>query len=154
PIHDGGIVVKDGMIHEIGRFADLSKSGLEVHHIETPVVALPGLIDCHTHLCYAGSRAHDYALRLEGKSYQEIAKSGGGILDTVAKTRAASTTELKNLLLQRTQRLLKLGITTCEVKSGYGLSIAEEIRHLQIISEVANLQPVTLISTCLAAHMR
>ena len=79
-------------------------------------MALPGFIDCHTHICFAGSRAADYAQRVCGKTYQEIAKNGGGILDTVAKTRAATTEELIALTLQRCRRLSQIGITTSKSK--------------------------------------
>lgn len=140
-------------IIEIGPFERLRKQYSRCHFLDFPAVALPGWIDSHTHLCFAGSRAADYALRLKGKSYQEIAAAGGGILDTVARTRAASKEELLQLTIQRAKKQLRFGITTCEVKSGYGLSVEEEVKMLEVIREASRWQPIELIPTCLAAHV-
>ena len=157
-VPEAGIVQRDGKILEVGIFKELcikySSVDSEIQFIESDAVALPGLIDPHTHLCWAGSRENDYSLRLEGKSYPEIAKCGGGIWDTVTKTRSASTEELKNLLLQRAHRQLKNGITTCEVKSGYALHPAGEIRLLEIIHSAGAEIALDLIPTCLAAHIK
>ncbi|MBA2727500.1 MAG: imidazolonepropionase [Parachlamydiaceae bacterium] len=153
-ISNGAIAVNNGLITDIGEYDRLKCKFSKQHFIDKPAVALPGFIDSHTHLVFAGSRASDYALRVSGRSYLEIAKNGGGILDTVSKTRAATKDELIALTLQRCQRLIKLGISTCEVKSGYGLSVVEEIKILEVVAAVNRLQPVTLIPTCLAAHTR
>jgi imidazolonepropionase len=153
-IDNGAIAVTDGLISAVGKFDELKHNYSNIQKIDSPAVALPGFIDCHTHICFAGSRAGDYALRLTGMSYQEIAKRGGGILDTVKKTRAASSKELIELTCQRAKRLMQLGITTCEVKSGYGLSVAEELSHLKVIQSAAKLSSISLIPTCLAAHTR
>jgi len=112
------------------------------------------MIDPHTHICWAGSRAKDYSLRLAGKSYLEIAQSGGGIGDTVAKTRAASPAELEALLTERATAHLLNGITTIEVKSGYCLSTEGEIKMLEVLQKVNQKLPVDLIATCLAAHIK
>lgn len=152
-VENGGVVVEEGIIKEIGQYNELKKKKIPHDEIPYPAVLLPGLIDAHTHICFAGSRAKDYALRVSGVSYQEIAQQGGGIIDTVRKTRAASQDELTSLMLERTKRLLKNGVTTCEVKSGYGLTFEDEIKMLEVIGRLGQMQPVTLVSTCLAAHI-
>lgn len=152
--HNAGVLVDEGKILEIGDFRILSKQTDEIEVIPFKAVGLPGFIDAHTHLCFAGSRAGDYEKRLSGITYQEIAAQGGGILDTVRQTRSASKQELVRLMLGRTAQLLKQGVTTCEVKSGYGLSINEEIKILEAIKEAGAKQPVQLIPTCLAAHTK
>lgn len=157
-IEAGGIVHRNGRILEVGRFEDLKSrydsDTSEIQYIDFDSIAIPGLIDPHTHICWAGTREADYALRLEGKSYSEIAQTGGGIWDTVVKTRSASDNELKNLLTARANRQLKDGITTCEVKSGYGLSVEDELRLLEIINSGNSDLAIDLIPTCLAAHIK
>lgn len=157
-IEYGGIVHRDGQILETGVYDDLvaayHSGSLVPDKIEYPAVALPGLIDPHTHLCWAGSRAADHALRLEGKSYSEIARMGGGIWDTVTKTRNATDDSLKNSLTSRALRQLNNGITTCEVKSGYELTIPGELLMLEIIRSVDAELAIDLIPTCLAAHIK
>ncbi|HNW50649.1 MAG TPA: imidazolonepropionase, partial [Prolixibacteraceae bacterium] len=125
----------------------------EIDRLNTAYVAFPGLIDAHTHLCWAGSRADDYALRLSGKSYLEIAAQSGGIWDTVQKTRNIPDKELILLVAERANALLKQGVTTIEVKSGYGLLVEQELRLLDIIRKADNETSAELISTCLAAHI-
>lgn len=115
-------------------------------------VVLPGLIDAHTHPLFAGSRAHEFAKRLAGATYQAIAAQGGGIQSTVRATRAASDEELLTLTRQRLQDMLDLGVTTIEVKSGYGLSVAEELRHLRLLTSLKRQLPQHLSITCLALH--
>ena len=157
-LEEAGIIHQKGMILEIGIFKDLcakyNSSNIEIQIIEYDLVALPGFVDPHTHLCWAGSRANDYAMCLEGKSYSEIAQSGGGIWDTVTKTRNASDEELKKQLVVRASRQFNAGITTCEVKSGYALELAGELRLLEIIRSVHQEYPIDLVSTCLAAHIK
>jgi imidazolonepropionase len=157
-LEEAGIVYQNGKILEIGLFKDLctkfSSANTEVQLMDSDLIVLPGFIDPHTHLCWAGSRENDYALRLEGKSYSDIAKSGGGIWDTVTKTRNATDAELKRLLDLRASRQLANGITTCEVKSGYALSLEGEIRLLEIIRTINEEHLVDLIPTCLAAHIK
>jgi imidazolonepropionase len=114
---------------------------------------MPGFIDCHTHIAFGGSRANDFAMRNAGSSYLEIAEAGGGIWSTVQHTRACSQEELKELTLKRVDALLRQGITTVEVKSGYGLKVEEELKTLRAIKEANKSTYVDLISTCLAAHM-
>ena len=157
-IEDAGIVHQNGKILEVGIFSALTakykSNNTFIQLVENEEIAIPGLIDPHTHICWAGTRENDFAARLEGKSYSEIAQSGGGIWDTVTKTRNASGEELEKLLYTRTTRLLKNGITTCEVKSGYALNLAGEIRLLEIIGKVQENHLIDLVPTCLAAHIK
>ncbi len=157
-IEEAGMVIQGDKILEIGIYHDLcsiySSCNAEIQFIDNDLIALPGLVDPHTHLCWAGSREKDYALRLEGKSYSEIAENGGGIWDTVTKTRNATDEELKSLLKGRASRQLANGITTCEVKSGYDLDLAGELRLLEIIKGVHMDHPIDLVATCLAAHIK
>ncbi|WP_025739427.1 imidazolonepropionase [Aquimarina pacifica] len=154
---NAGILIKNDIISDIGSFADLKKNTAinetEIIELSGKYVCLPGFIDPHTHICFSGSRAQDYALRNAGKSYQEIAESGGGIWDTVIQTRKASEQELTKKIVQRANTLLQKGITTIEVKSGYGLSVEEELKMLHAIRSADNLTKVDLVSTCLAAHI-
>lgn len=153
-IPDAGIAVHNGCIIETGCFEQMRlRYPDEVIPIEGQWVAFPGMIDAHTHLCWSGSRAADYALRLSGKSYIEIAKAGGGILDTVQKTRTATFDELVQLTLQRANELLFKGVTTIEVKSGYGLTVDDELKMLEAIGEASQLTAADLVPTCLAAHV-
>ncbi|RNI28300.1 imidazolonepropionase [Rufibacter immobilis] len=153
-----GIVLLGEKIVEVGTYAPLAQKaqalGYAVQELTEPLVLLPGFIDAHTHLCFAGSRANDFAQRVAGKTYLEIARNGGGILDTVRKTRAASPEELAQTLHERCQQHLSEGVTTCEVKSGYGLTVADELKMLEVINQVHQEQPLDLVPTCLAAHMR
>ncbi|MBJ6118360.1 imidazolonepropionase [Pontibacter sp. BT310] len=157
-LEDGGIVICDGKIRLVGKYNILLKVAQEEHYkiekITEPKVLLPGLIDAHTHICFAGSRANDYAMRVAGKTYLEIARNGGGILDSVRKTREATVIELVDLLKKRCDRHLSEGVTTCEVKSGYGLTVEEELKMLEAIKLVNTHHKIDLVPTCLAAHMR
>lgn len=155
-LEDVGIIIKDNTIKSIGKFAEL-KSGFsegEVHELKGDHTCLPGFIDSHTHICFGGSRASDYAMRNAGKTYLEIAKAGGGIWDTVTQTRKAGEKELVKKTTKLANRHLKNGTTTIEVKSGYGLSVDEELKMLRAIQEANSKTSADLIATCLAAHMR
>jgi imidazolonepropionase len=116
-------------------------------------LVVPGLIDCHTHLAFAGWRADEFAQRIQGRSYLEIARAGGGIASTVRQTRAASEDELVGRATGFLQEMLALGITTVECKSGYGLNEESELKLLQVYRRVAREQPVRLVPTFLGAHM-
>lgn len=156
-LSEQGIAVANGKIEAVMPYAEaLPKAqaeGWEIERLEGDWVVLPGLIDCHTHLCWHGNRAREYAMRVGGKSYQEILAAGGGIHDSVAMTRAATTDDLRQSTLARAQRQLAEGITTCEVKSGYGLSVAAELKMLEAIQFADQQCPIDLVPTCLAAHV-
>jgi imidazolonepropionase len=157
-IPNGGVVVSEGRILKVGNFQHLcyefGDRNTILDYIDKEMVAIPGMIDPHTHICWAGSRANDYSLRLAGKSYLEIAQSGGGIGDTVAKTRAASVAELEDLLMKRAITHLRNGVTTIEVKSGYCLNTEGEVKLLDAIGKVNKKHFVDLIPTCMAAHIK
>lgn len=153
-IFRAGIIVQDGKVREVGDFEMLRK-----HHPEVPVefqeqdlVVMPGWIDAHTHICFAGDRAIDYAARNNGKTYLEIARAGGGIWSTVLATRQATPEDLLRDTLQRLDQHLQAGITTVEIKSGYGLSLNAELKMLRVIREAGEKHPADVIATCLAAH--
>jgi imidazolonepropionase len=154
-IQNGGVLVADGLILTVGGFDELRKANpsAQIEEIKGEQVLLPGFIDCHTHICFAGNRAKDYAMRIAGKTYLEIAKAGGGIWDTVTQTRAADEATLVESLMLRANRHLGEGVTTIEVKSGYGLSLEEELKQLRAIKAASVQTKAKLVPTCLAAHM-
>lgn len=155
-LSDYGIITENGKILEIAKYKQLKeKAALEnisIDELSEKYVLLPGLIDSHTHICFAGSRAADYTLRSAGKSYLEISAMGGGIMETVRKTRLATLQELVDGLKKRCDILISDGVTTCEVKSGYGLNIEDELKMLQAIKIVNDSQKIDLIATALPAH--
>jgi imidazolonepropionase len=153
-IDQAGILVNGKIIEAVGTFRELSTLAPVTEKIEGSLTVIPGFIDVHTHICWAGSRAQDYAMRLEGKSYIEIAQKGGGIWSTVSKTREASQQALTTLTAERAEKLLKQGITTMEAKSGYGLNVETELKMLHAIHEANTISSADLISTCLAAHIK
>ncbi len=116
------------------------------------LVGLPGLVDCHTHLPFAGNREKEFSLRLQGYTYQQLAAMGLGIQTTVRATREASREELKDLCRKRLKTMLLNGTTTVEAKSGYGLNLEDEIKQLEVVREVADEQPVSLVATFMGAH--
>ncbi|WP_047246460.1 imidazolonepropionase [Maribacter thermophilus] len=154
-IENGGLLVSEEKIVATGLYESLKKDHpkAEMFELKGDHVCLPGFIDAHTHICFGGSRANDYALRNSGKSYLEIAKAGGGIWDTVTQTRLASKEQLTISTIKLANRHLKNGTTTLEVKSGYGLTVAEELKMLQAIQDANALLKTDLVPTCLAAHM-
>ncbi len=152
-VKNAGILIKDEKIFEVGDFEALASQADEISEIGGDHVLVPGLIDCHTHLVWGGSRARDYTLRMSGESYEKILEQGGGIFDSVAKTRAAEASVLKVGLINRAERHLKDGVTTIEVKSGYGLDVENELKILEVIKEAKAEINADLIPTCLAAHV-
>lgn len=153
---DGGIVVENNTIKEIGSFEALKSEhpAIEIEQIEGEQIVLPAFVDSHTHICFGGNRANDFAMRNAGKTYLEIAESGGGIWSSVQHTRNASEEELLTTLLERINFLIDLGITTIEVKSGYGLDVENELKMLRIIKKAQTATKATLVPTCLSAHLK
>ena len=152
-IRRGALVTDDEVLRWVGADADLP-AGLTVdaeHHLDGELVT-PGLVDCHTHLVYGGQRAREFELRLEGASYEDIANAGGGIRSTVAATRSAGDGALFYAARQRALALMAEGVTSLEIKSGYGLSALHEARCLRIARQLGDELPLTVRTTCLSAH--
>ncbi|WBV54643.1 imidazolonepropionase [Chryseobacterium gambrini] len=155
-IPDGGILIDNNKIKKVGNF-EIVKSenqNIEIETVEGEQIVLPAFVDSHTHICFGGNRANDFAMRNAGKTYLEIAESGGGIWSSVQHTRNASEEELLKTLLERIDFLISLGITTIEVKSGYGLDAENELKMLRIIKKAQEQTKATLVPTCLSAHLK
>lgn len=152
-VERASIAIEGDRIVWVGSDADLPASHRDAssRDLEDRLVT-PGLIDCHTHIVYGGDRAREFEMRLEGAGYEEIARAGGGILSSVRNTRAASEDELLALALPRVDTLLREGVTTLEVKSGYGLDAASELKMLRVARRIGTLRPVQIVTTWLAAH--
>ena len=151
-IEDAALVTRDGYIEWMGPRQQLPTGEYgQTHGLEGAWVT-PGLIDCHTHTVFGGNRSGEFEQRLQGVSYAEIAAAGGGIASTVRATRAASEDELFDSARQRLRCLLRDGVTSVEIKSGYGLSLESERKILRVIRRLGEALPVTVRSTCLAAH--
>ena len=155
-IENGGILSENGKIVDVGDFEVLKTANpnAEIENIVGTQVALPAFTDAHTHICFGGNRANDFAMRNAGKTYLEIAESGGGIWSSVQHTRAASEEELLKTTLERINFLISLGITTIEIKSGYGLDVENELKMLRVIKKAQNFTKATLVPTCLSAHLK
>ncbi|WP_079203461.1 imidazolonepropionase [Pseudomonas sp. CC6-YY-74] len=151
-IEDAALVTEGAHIAWIGPQAELPAGDYAERHDLEGAWLTPGLIDCHTHLVFAGDRSGEFEQRLEGVSYAEIAAAGGGIASTVRATREASEGELLTGALRRARQLLREGVTTLEVKSGYGLDLASERKMLRVIRRLGEMLPLTVRATCLAAH--
>ncbi len=151
-IEDGAIGIQDGRIVRVGRRVELA--GYRAHSIEPLDGAwvTPGLIDCHTHIVFGGDRAGEFEERLEGASYEEIAKAGGGILASVKATRAATLEELIEQARPRLHASMRGGVTTIEIKSGYGLDVATEIKMLEAARALGESEGVRVVPTLLALH--
>ena len=155
-IENGALLVRDGLISAVGTRAQV-EAFPEARAAEKldlgGRVALPGFVDSHTHLVHAASRAEEYELKIQGASYEEIARKGGGILNSVKKLRAAAADELKKRALKALQQFAAHGTTTLEAKSGYGLDVASELKILKLHKELAAEQPLEIRSTFLGAHV-
>lgn len=152
-IYDGAIAVKDGKIVWLGTQADLPNTfHAKKNHDGKGAWLTPGLIDCHTHLVYAGNRSDEFEARLNGASYEDIARKGGGILSTVRATRAASEDDLLEASLPRLNDLMREGLTTLEIKSGYGLELETERRILRVARRIGKEFPIRVKTTFLGAH--
>lgn len=156
-IADGALGWRNGRITYVGPSADLPGDPGALSHEVTELGIdggwiTPGLVDCHTHLVFAGDRAREFELRLQGASYEEIARAGGGILSTVRATREADEDELLQQSLPRAQALLADGVTTIEIKSGYGLDYENERKMLRVARRIGDTLGIEVRTTCLAAH--
>jgi imidazolonepropionase len=152
-IPDAAVVIEDGTVAWAG-----PRAAIPGPYDRLPPIDLggrlvtPGLIDCHSHIVFAGDRAGEFEMRLNGASYEEVARAGGGILSTVRATRAASEAELLAQALLRADQIIASGATTIEVKSGYGLTVADEVKMLRVAREIGRRRAVTVKVTHLAAH--
>ncbi|MGR3199449.1 MAG: imidazolonepropionase [Paracoccus sp. (in: a-proteobacteria)] len=147
------IAIRDGLIAWTGDASDLpAEFAAAARRDLGGRVVTPGLIDCHTHVVFGGDRAREFAMRLEGASYEDIARAGGGILSSVRDTRAAAEDDLLAQALPRVDALLAEGVTTLEIKSGYGLEIETELKMLRVARRIGQVRAVTVRTTWLAAH--
>lgn len=152
-VPDAAIAIAEGRIVWAGPAADLPAA----HQGQAPQslggrLVTPGLIDCHTHLVYGGDRAREFDMRLNGAGYEEIARAGGGILSTVRATRTATEEQLLASALTRADHLIAEGVTTVEIKSGYGLDIETELKMLRVARRIGQERPIRIVTTWLAAH--
>lgn len=152
-IYDGAVVVVDEKIVWFGPVTDIPAQYAHADSIDCQGDwLLPGFIDCHTHLVFAGNRAGEFEMRLQGKSYEEIARAGGGILNTVKATREATESELLDVTRKRARAMLRNGVTTIEIKSGYGLDTDTELKMLRVARQLPTVEPVEVKTTFLGAH--
>ncbi len=149
-LHDAAIAVDAGKIAWLGKRADAPAA--RTVHDGRGAWLTPGLIDCHTHIVHAGNRSDEFEARLNGASYEDIARAGGGIMSTVRATRAASGAELLRQSLPRVASLLAEGVTTIEIKSGYGLELEHEAKMLRVARQIGQVLPVGVVTTFLGAH--
>lgn len=152
-IEDAAIVLRSGQIAWVGAATDLPAdyAGIPARDLGGRLVT-PALIDCHTHIVHGGDRAREFEMRLEGASYEEISRAGGGIVSTVRATRAADEAALLASALPRVDALIAEGVATLEIKSGYGLDRDTELRMLRVAREIGRLRPVTVRTSFLGAH--
>jgi len=152
-IEDGAVLIRSGNILETGRSSDLLNKYPDEEALDVGgMVVLPGFVDPHTHVIWAGDRAAEFELRLQGKSYLEIMEAGGGIVSTVRETRKASLKQLKDQTRARLKRMLTHGTTTLEAKTGYGLNSETELLMLQALLELDQEEPLDIVLTYLGAH--
>ena len=150
-IENGVIEISDDVVSWVGSEENYQGDKTNMENLGGRLVT-PGLIDCHTHLVFGGDRAREFEMRLKGASYEEISKAGGGIVSTMKATRLSSLDELVESALPRLDALIAEGVTTLEIKSGYGLTIDDEMRMLRAARKLSMLRPVTIVTSWLAAH--
>lgn len=151
-VENGAIGITDGRVVRVGKRTELAGFRAKEVLALGGAWVTPGLIDCHTHLVFAGTRADEHAMRRAGATYEEIAKAGGGIASTVTRTAGATDEELLEQSRRRLHALMRAGCTTVEVKTGYGLSSQSEMRLLRLVAELGNMEAVRLMPTLLALH--
>ncbi len=152
-LENGALLAEDGVLHWVGVEGEIPRGlGIDAEHDLDGLLVTPGLVDCHTHLVYGGQRAGEFELRLGGASYEDIARAGGGIVSTVAATRAATEAQLFDSARGRARALMAEGVTTLEIKSGYGLDAEHEARCLRVARRLGAELPLTVRTTCLSAH--
>lgn len=154
-VEDGALLIRDGLVAAVGARGDVVKGGGGAGVAEEDLggrLVTPAPIDCHTHLIHGGDRAREFEMRLEGASYEEVARAGGGIISTVRATRGASEDELVASALPRLDALIAEGVTTIEIKSGYGLDHETELRSLRAARLLGKARPIRVITTFLGAH--
>lgn len=153
PVKNSALIWEDDRIVWVGKEENIPEKFTEEIVIDAEgAIVIPGLIDCHTHLAFGGWRAQEFEMRLKGKSYLEIAQSGGGILSTVKETRRATEDELFEKSLALLTKISHSGVTTLECKSGYGLSVDDELKLLRVYRRLQETSPVLIVSTFLGAH--
>lgn len=152
-IRDGGMLIREGKIEIVDSSEEVAKNARDVEIIDAGGrVVLPGFVDAHTHLVFAGNRLDDFERRARGETYEQIAKAGGGIWSTVKKTRAASSEDLFNQAQTHAEWFLRCGTTTIEAKSGYGLTVEDELKILRVMRRLNEEKPLEIVPTFLGAH--
>src|SRR5204863_454800 len=152
-IRDGGILIRDGKIDIVGSSAEIKKKAADCEIVNAGGrVVLPGFVDAHAHPVFAGNRLDDFERRAKGETYERIAAAGGGIWSTVEKTRVASEADLLNQATKHANWFLKGGTTTVEAKSGYGLTVEDELKILRVIRRLNEETPIEFVPTFLGAH--
>src|SRR5438094_3216255 len=152
-IHNGGMLVREGKIEKIGPSAEIEKNVGDAEVVDAGGrVVMPGFVDAHTHLVFAGNRLDDFELRSRGETYEQIAKAGGGIWSTVQKTRAAGELNLLTQAKKHANWFLRCGTTTVEAKSGYGLRVEGELKLLRVMRRLKEEVCLEIVPTFLGAH--
>jgi imidazolonepropionase len=152
-IRDGGMLIREGKIEMVGSSEEVAKNAGHVEIVDAGGrVVLPGFVDAHTHLAFAGNRLDDFERRARGETYEQIAKAGGGIWSTVEKTRAVSGEDLFNQAQTHVELFLRCGTTTIEAKSGYGLTVEDELKILRVMRRLNEEKPLEIVPTFLGAH--
>ncbi len=152
-IEDGAIVLSDDRIEWVGKASQLPQAYAKAQNVDLGGrLVTPALIDCHTHLVFGGNRALEFEMRLEGATYEEVARAGGGIVATTSATKSATEEELLASALPRLDAFIAEGVTTIEIKSGYGLSIEDEIKMLKVARQLEKERPIKVVTSWLAAH--
>ena len=152
-IRDGGLLIRDGKIEKVGSSSEIEKHAGDSEIVDAHgCVVMPGFVDAHTHLVFAGNRLDDFERRARGETYEQIAKAGGGIWSTVAKTRAATEAELLAQAKEHANWFLRCGTTTVEAKSGYGLTVEDELKILRVMRQLREEMRLEIVPTFLGAH--